>query len=150
MTAIEASSARCKTMADGTLQLTVNIEPRDAIKAFSMFSAPGTALAIAALVPEHARQAEPEPAPIKGGEIARWLGIRCGEDAFQAWLFETYWKQAAHATGDTPAKRAASVIRAVCGVESRREFDSDPDAADRFHRLIRSQWATYQQSRGEV
>lgn len=151
MSAIAASSARCKTMADGTLQLTVNIEPTDAIKAFTLFSAPGTALAIAALVPDHKRAPEPEtePEPIKGGQIARWLGIRCGEAEFTQWLADQWPKQFAEAHGSSPREWAASCIRAVCCVESRAEFDNDIEAERRFHKRIREPWVAHQQSRGE-
>lgn len=46
---IEASSVRCQTLADGTLRMTVEIEPRLALAAFILFRSPGTAMALAAL-----------------------------------------------------------------------------------------------------
>lgn len=136
MTAIEASSVSVKTMADNTLRLTVDIEPRFAKDAFALFGERGTAMALAALKPDH-QKPEPELDRLKGGEIAKWLGIRCGEGTFQSWLSEQWPVQWRDAMGDTVAKKAAGVIRAVCGVESRAEFDNDKYAATRFHTLIR-------------
>jgi hypothetical protein len=47
--AIQGATARISTLADGTLRLTVDIEPRDAQAAFRLFGSPGTAVALAAL-----------------------------------------------------------------------------------------------------
>ena len=146
MTAIEASSVSVKTMADNTLRLTVDIEPRFAKDAFALFGERGTAMALAALKP--ASEPEPEPDRLKGGEIAKWLGIRCNEPSFQAWMalaFPESW-----GFGDTPAKKAASAIRAVCGVESRVEFDNDKYAATRFHTLIRGPYQKHLIATGKI
>ena len=53
---IEGSSARISTLVDGTLRLTVDIEPRNAQAAFILFGTPGTAIALAALKPESGDQ----------------------------------------------------------------------------------------------
>jgi len=131
MTVIESSSSSARTMADGTLRLTVDIEPRHSQAAFALFGAPGTPMALAAL-----KSAKAEPAP-KGGQLAQWVAMRCGEAAFQRWLQDTFPQQWQDAHGDTPAKWAASTVRAVCGVESRAELDNDDAAAVRFHTAIR-------------
>jgi hypothetical protein len=131
MTVIESSSSSARTMADGTLRLTVDIEPRHSQAAFALFGAPGTPMALAAL-----KSAKAEPAP-KGGQLAQWVAMRCGEAAFQRWLQDTFPAQWQDAHGDTPAKWAASTVRAVCGIESRAELDNDDAAAVRFHAAIR-------------
>jgi hypothetical protein len=128
---IESSSSSARTMADGTLRLTVDIEPRHSQAAFALFGAPGTPMALAAL-----KSAKAEPAP-KGGQLAQWVAMRCGEAAFQRWLQDTFPAQWQDAHGDTPAKWAASTVRAVCGIESRAELDNDDAAAVRFHAAIR-------------
>lgn len=46
---VEGVSVSCKTLADGTLRLTVEIEPYKALDAFALFHMPGTPLALAAL-----------------------------------------------------------------------------------------------------
>lgn len=136
---IEGSFVRMKSMADGSLQLVVEVEPRNAVAAFTLFSAPGTPMALAALQCAKAAPAALEAAPqaAKGGERARWVGMRCQEPAFQRWLqgaFPAQW-EAAH--GTTPALWAASTVRAVCSIDSRAELDSDATAAARFDLLIR-------------
>jgi len=118
-------------MADGTLRLSLDIEPRHSQAAFALFGAPGTPMALAAL-----KSAKAEPAP-KGGQLAQWVAMRCGEAAFQRWLQDTFPAQWQDAHGDTPAKWAASTVRAVCGIDSRAELDNDDAAAVRFHAAIR-------------
>lgn len=48
---IEGATARISTLVDGTLRVTIDIEPRDAQAAFRLFGTPGTAVALAALKP---------------------------------------------------------------------------------------------------
>lgn len=137
MTAIEASFVRLKSMADGSLQITAEVEPRNAVAAFMLFAAPGTPMALAAL-----QTARAEPA--KGGPLAKWVAIRCGEPAFQQWAKATHPTQWDAAPGDTPTAWAASVVRAVCSIESRAELDNDPAAAERFHTRIRKPYEARQ------
>lgn len=48
-TLIEATSVKCNTLADGTLRITVEVEPYNALAAFTLFRQPGTVMALAAL-----------------------------------------------------------------------------------------------------
>jgi len=146
MTAIPASSVRCQTMADGTLRVVLDVEPAQARDAFALFCAPGTAVALAALVPEHLRAPAPvsvAPEPVaekpKGAEIAKWLGIRCNEPEF--WTFLENLERVNFPIGNKD--EAAYWVRKLCGVESRAEIDNDPEAAERFHRLIRGPYAKW-------
>jgi hypothetical protein len=50
---IEATSVAMKTLADGTLRITVEVEPYNALAAFTLFRQPGTVMALAAIQQEH-------------------------------------------------------------------------------------------------
>lgn len=143
MTAIAASSVRVNTLADGTLRVVFDVEPAHAQAAFALFGQPGHPAALTALKTAAQKQAE----RAKGGEAARWLGIRCGEVAFRQWLAETWPNQYAAAIGRTENERAAYVIRSVCCVNSRADIDNDKFAAVRFDTLIRKPWQQYQESK---
>lgn len=52
---IEATSVNMKTLADGTLRITVEVEPYNALAAFALFRQPGTVMALAAI-----KQPEPD------------------------------------------------------------------------------------------
>ncbi len=141
MTAIRAASMRCKTLADGTLRIELDIEPRDAQDAFRLFGSPGTAVALAAIKPDAPQQERP-----KGGAAAKWLGQMCNEAAFQMWVAETFeqlWRFAIRSTSVDPpnlAALAADVVRDVCEVQSRAEIDNNPAAFQRFEERIRRPW----------
>ena len=133
MTIIEAASAGTKSMADDTLRLSVDVEPRFANDAFALFGKRGTPLVLAAL--RTAAQKEPEASKPKGGEMSKWLGMRCNEPEFQTWIIA----QAIMGLGQT--KVTSLLARALCEVESRAEIDNDPAAMERFQERIRKPWA---------
>lgn len=141
---IEAASVGVRTMADGTLRLTVDIEPRHARDAFGLFGAPGSPVVLARLTQEAAqaavhRQAAPERP--KGGPLAALAGAICQHLEFNTWLQAEFGDRYAE-WEDTPIW-SASVLRDVCGVESRAELDHDHAAALRFHELIRQPFARH-------
>lgn len=131
MTAIEASSVSVKTMADNTLRLTVDIEPRHAKQAFALFGERGTAMALAAL---KTVQQDSQEAP-KGGPLARWAAMRCQDPEFRAWMAKQFPAHVCSTPEDT-----AQAIRSICGVDSRAELDSNPLAQATFDDLIRLPW----------
>lgn len=138
MSVIEAASVNVKTMADDTLRLTVDIEPRFADDAFGLFGKRGTPVALAALrigAPAPAQAAA--EAPAKGGELSKWVAIRCGEVEFQHWLVSAYRETWKLCPATDHAERIAQLVRVVAFVKSRAEIDNDPAATERFHRLIR-------------
>ena len=123
---IEAASVRVSTMADGTLRLIVDIEPRHANAAFQLFGSPGVPMALAALQ-------KPQEPPEKpgGGPLSQWVAMRCAEQKFQGWL----------RVDSTDA--AAAEIRRRLGIESRAEIDNDPTVQVRFEDEIRLPWMRF-------
>lgn len=71
---------------------------------------------------------------MRGQLISNWLALRCKEPLF--WRFLK--------VQDEPA--AISRVRSLCEVKSRREFDTDWEAAQRFHEIIRKPYITYLES----
>lgn len=148
MSAIPCSSVSMRTMADGTLRLSIDIEPANAQDAFRLFAAPGTPAAIAALQVGYAAAGEPSvkdsltPETPKGGALAKLAGMWCADKTFQAWL-ETDPDNAA------PNESGATLcLYALCEIESRRELDHDLAAAERFNRLIRGPYMKWRASKG--
>jgi endogenous inhibitor of DNA gyrase (YacG/DUF329 family) len=139
MSAIEASTVRIATMADSTLRLTLDIEPRFAQSAFALFGMAGTPVALAAL-----QVATSEPEAPKGGELAKWCAIRCQEPDFQQWLNDEFRIAARHHAGQHISldESAAQIIRTVLGIKSRAEIDTDPDVREAFNSLIRRRYMT--------
>jgi hypothetical protein len=142
---IEGTSCGVKTMADNTLRVSFDIEPRFAQLAFAMFGTRGTPVAIARLTPEVAQQqARKEAAePVKGGVLAKLAGMWCADEQFCDWLYNDY-RGPPFKTADD----AATVIRTICGVGSRAELDHNPQAEEIFHREFRLPYNAWLQGRG--
>ena len=125
MSAIEASSVGVKTMADGTLRITVDIEPRHSQDAFKLFGSPGTPMALAALKTGADTKPEPEPEAPKGGPIAKLAGMWCKDPRFWEWI------------GADDEKQAAYWVQQMCGITSRAYLDSNEAVAEVFDREVR-------------
>lgn len=149
---IEAASGQCKTMADGTLRITFDVEPRHAAAAFALFSAPGTPAVLGRLVAAHERStskpalqvAEQKP-PM--GPLCKWAVVRCGEESFQQWIRPIYdramggkgtgWGDVtpSHDFGGDVSAYTVHCLKVLAGVNSRRELDT-PEIALRFKEQI--------------
>lgn len=152
MTVIEASSGTYRSRVDGTIVLSVEIEPRFRAEALALFGMPGTPMALAALKPAiHEPGKADKP---KGGLLSQWCAMRCDEVEFHDWLrehFETHWWSALKFVGADHGKVkasdvAAECVRRICGVKSRAEFDHDPRAAARFDQYVRHPWQKHYMS----
>lgn len=145
MTVIEASSAGVRDMADGSLRITLEFEPRHARDAYALFGSRGTPVAVAALKPASSK-AEPSERPAIG-ELGRWAAIRCTEEPFRVWLADAHGSLWGRIRGDdetlTAEEVAAEMVRRLCHVTSRRDIDTNPEAFDKFHRLIRQPYAAW-------
>lgn len=144
MSAIPAASVNLKTMADGTLRVSFDIEPAQAQDAFRLFAAPGTPVAIAALQVGYAAAKEPEPSKEPIGPLCKWLVMRCAEPEFWRWL------EAEVPDGHSveSSEEAAQRVRIWLEIGSRREIDNDQVKSAKFHRLIREPYQRWLVRRG--
>ncbi len=145
MSAIPCASVSLKTMMDGTLRISFDIEPMHAQDAFRLFATPGTPAAVAALQVGYAAV---QPAPVavmgnpiaekpKGGPLSKLAGMWCEEPDFQKWISSRY------VLGEPirGASGAADVIRELCLIDSRAELDHDTRAKELFNNLIRDPYS---------
>lgn len=70
------------------------------------------------------------------GENCYWSVLRCAEPVFWDFLNQRF----PGAEKVKTAAQAAEVVKFVCGVESRKEFDTNPEARTAFKRQIRDPW----------
>lgn len=75
-----------------------------------------------------------------GGELARLAGIFAGQPEFREFLAATWPDSSTIRT----AADATALVKQLCAVHSRIEFDHDDAAADRFHCLIRIPYVNWQ------
>lgn len=79
--------------------------------------------------PSHPVQPEAAPEKPKGGRLAQRAAIICGERAFWTFLAKRYG-----ATVES-ADEAAYLLKSVCCVESRVEFDHNEAKAENFRNI---------------
>lgn len=139
---IEASTVSVKTMADDTLRLTIDIDPRYAQEAFSLFGSRGVSCVVARLTQEAAQKAAQSEAAAtaaekpKGGDLAKLAGQFCANPDF--------WEFIDLASGH----EATEWVRRVCGVQSRAEIDHNEVAKLLFHDKVRRPFADWCRARG--
>ena len=133
---------RVRTMADGSLRIEVEVSPTDAQAAFALFGSPGAPMALAALKTGYAAAVEPEKP--KGGALAKLAGMWCADKTFQSWID----LDSDYCAGDENG--AALRLYEICEIQSRRQLDHDPAAAERFNRLIRGPYMKWRASKGLV
>ena len=144
MTVIQASSAGVRDMADGSLRITLEFDPRHAKDAYALFGTRGTPVAVAAITQEAAQeQAQKETIEAdkpKGGPLAKLAGMWCNDKDF--------WKWANQADGVglivSNEKEAVEFIKYVCNIESRSILDHNTIAANIFHEKIRIPYMEWQ------
>jgi hypothetical protein len=147
MSAIEAVSRNVKTMADGTLRLTVDISPVHAQDAFSMFGMPDVPLALARLNIQASQERAQEETIAK----ERLTGLAllavewCKEPKFWEWINAGWDIEPV-----TDEKRAKTVICQLCAIESRKELNTDKDAAEIFQQDVRGPYMQWLRAEGVV
>lgn len=79
------------------------------------------------------------------GPLCSWVAIRCSEPAFAAWLETAHpglWLEQFTNLGDAE-EAAAEIVRDLCQVVSRRDLDTDEEAAARLHARVRKPYAAW-------
>ena len=143
MSAIPCASVSLKTMADGTLRISFDIEPSNAQDAFRLFAAPGTPAAIAALQVGYAAiqpdisKMETTEKP-KGGPLSIEAASLCRNPEYLRWC------------GYESEKHATAEMKDDLGIESRAELDHDESLKERFIRHYRAPFMKHLIARGIV
>jgi len=83
---------------------------------------------------------EPPKEPI--GPLCKWLVMRCAEPEFWVWL------ESVSPDPVRNAEDAATVVKFVMDIESRREIDNDQVKSAKFHRMIREPYQKWLIRRG--
>lgn len=137
MTAITAATVAVRTMADGTLRLSVDIEPKDAKDAFNLFGAPGQPVAIAALKEGFAQagRADEPATQERVGPLCREAVSLCVNAEFQKWLKVS------------TADEARAYVLSKCAISSRKELDRDAYTGNIFVNEIRQPFLRWQRER---
>jgi hypothetical protein len=137
---IQATSVNVKTMADGTLRLSVDISPTESIKAFQLFGMPGAPLVIGRFTQQAAVEQAQEETVMKGGFMANWIAMRCNEPVFRKFLDYKYYDNADFVDS---YEFADEVVKSLLEIESKKEVDNSKEIQEKFHKLIRIPYSEY-------
>lgn len=132
-----AHAVAIKTRSTFQLIIEIPIEGTDsAISTLGGWPQPGKekAVAIALLNPNRTLAAGPDAfKPLPRTSLAQLAGILCGDEQFQGFISRNYAHIDADASTITDEKTlCAAKLRAITGVDSRKEFDTDHRAGHRF------------------
>lgn len=133
MTALTAISAGVKDMADGSLRITFEFDPRFAPDAYALFGSRGRTVAIAALKDGVPIPVQPEPEKEPIGALCQWCVLRCGEPQFWEFLNVTF--ESADEVIDS--RDAGDLVKFLMAIDSRKELDLLPAKGAKFNSLIR-------------
>lgn len=130
-----------------SVALTVHVPEELAQQVIAAFGWPTAAspvaVALARLNPNAKLDAQPEAGPKERRRFqdlppAQQAALKCKEIAFQRFLHEQ------HESGAVNEPLAVDAVRDICGVASRSELNTAPDAAARWTRLL-SEFDTWMQ-----
>jgi hypothetical protein len=133
---ISGTRRKVQELADGTLRVLVDIDPRFKADFHRLFPSIDTPCALAPLALDFEKLSK-YPEEQKGGELARLAGIWCKNPDFQQWLSK---KHPGHSFNEGDA---ADWIRKTCRVNSRAELDSSSNAGWAFHTQVRGPFMEY-------
>lgn len=126
-------------MADGSLRITLEFDPRYAKEAYALFGARGTACAVAALTQEasqeSARKETIEQPKEKPGQLCIMACTFCADPLFREWL------------GVDSEEAAKSAILNECRIKSRKELDTNHKAGRIFLSDFRNSFLAWRDAR---
>ena len=111
---------------------------------------------LAAVLVEIADDETPAPAPSPAAPkvqrermapLCEWAVMRCEEPMFQQWAFQQP-KTLRPGIGLTMREQAKAFIYQACGIESRKELDTNHEAAKRLHERVRKPYAAWLAKQG--
>jgi hypothetical protein len=140
LTALSGAAMSLRTMADGTVRVTIDFDPKDRKAVMEMLGSPGQPCAVVALEHGHAAAGNKAPAATYRdfGPICREAIELCGNEAFHRYVGRL--KPALLEPGTSAvflAEQCKAFITMTCNVDSRKELDSAPGARDLFIEHVR-------------
>lgn len=131
-----------KEMADGTIRVQIDIDPRCRSDFLTLFPNIDMPVAIAPLVPDFERGMVEEKPESEHKERASGLWMLavqwCKESEFWKWLEETEAGYLVRCEDD-----ATVALKEICGIDSRRELNTDKAAIAAFNQCIRGPYMAW-------
>lgn len=140
--AIEATRGTIRELVDGTIRLTVDIDPINKTNFHKRFPDINMRIAIVPMLePHQIEQAEGESPPEYVERISKWAAMCCQHIDFQQYV-------AFKRTTDATEQRAIEYIYDYCNIVSRRELDVHGSQASKLFRQLHAKFTKWVENRG--
>lgn len=137
MTALLGTFVNVKTMADGTPRIVLDMQcTLSEIAAMGLV--PGVPFGLARIEKEAAVTPEPKEKP---GPLCIMACKFCDDHVFWSWI---KFEQGVTCTSSEGAKE---FVLDICNINTRKELDSNPVAAGRFHERIRAPFVKWRDNK---
>lgn len=142
--------------------VTFRLPSRESLEAFIGCEGKRYAAVLIEIMPDETLETDkPSAAPAAGSSrqrlapLCEWAVMRCGEPMFQEWVRKR-WEDGdlslvvdpEHVVPKTREEWAKYVLCLLCEISSRKELDTKPGAAERFHELVRKPYAKWLAEQG--
>ncbi len=124
--AVSGTRRAMKELVDGTIRVQVDIDPQCREDFLRLFPHIDTRIALAPLRSEHEQQQQ------EVGALCKLACIWCKDSDFRQWLYAEHG--GGHEFADNE-ETAAGLLKTLCGVESRKEIDTDHEAKAIFNTI---------------
>lgn len=148
MSAISATRRAMKELVDGTIRVSLDIDPQYRDEFLANFSRIDMPVAIAPLVSDFERAGDPENGLPEASKEPAYTGLTklaiewCKDEQFWEWLNLDPENAAFSERG------AAACVKGLCCIESRKELNTDPHAAASFNQHIRAPYMQWLKEKG--
>lgn len=159
--AISGTRRTMKELVDGTIRVQIDIDPRFRADFYRLLPDVDMGVALVPLALGAALDSVPEQAaPVAEKRASNskfptgYTGLAvawCSIADFHDWLCATFpqqWHSASSELAKTPQERCAVVLKMVCGVASRKEFDTNSMARARFGDFIKVPYMAHRKEIG--
>jgi hypothetical protein len=138
---ISGTRRKAQELADGTLRVMVDIDPRFKADFHRLVHHIDTPCAIAPLAMDFERIEKEEKEKKKVGPLCRLAAMWCKGEQFREWFGMRF------DLGELDEEETADSLRSFLGVRSRKDIDHDPVASERFQKLVREPYMAWSRGR---
>lgn len=128
--AVSGTRRQIRELVDGTIRVQIDLDPDCREDFLRLFPNIDARVALAPLLSEHQQHQQ----ATRLGPMAQLACVWCRDPVFRKWLFVEHGEE--HSFSDNE-ETAAGLLKVVCGIESRKELDTNEEAKQRFQTLIR-------------
>jgi hypothetical protein len=124
-------------------RVTFRLADRDDLERFIGCEGKRYMAVLVEITDEETPATEPAPHRERMGPLCEWAVMRCKEPMFQEWIVWQPGQGEPQPLLDSAEDSAKGALLSICGVNSRKELDTNPEAAKLLHERVRKPYAAW-------